>query len=117
MNSVNSSNALTASCPVPLLAAAHTYAQYTSRASFCTLLGMWESTGVFAYGKVRMYDTNDFRSARATLLPGHIGRVRSGAMSGDSKQVVFGSEDLTVLIWDWDFGGGMLDRNDASQTW
>ena len=57
-------------------------------------------------GKVRLWDIEKEhwidRDGLRSVLVGHVGVVNSLAFSRDGRQLVSGSDDSTVLIWDLD---------------
>jgi WD40 repeat protein len=49
-------------------------------------------------GSIALYDVE--AGTRTAKLEGHLGQVRSIAISGDGRRLVSGSSDLTGLVWD-----------------
>ena len=60
---------------------------------------------------IQLWDLNNLSNRPGVILPGHNGWIRSLEFSADGKTLASGSDDGTILIWDWDKLTQMLNVN------
>ena len=67
--------------------------------------------GTSTVNKIQLWDLNNLTNSPGVILPGHNGWIRSLEFSADGKTLASGSDDGTILIWDWDKLTQMLNAN------